>query len=111
MHQDVQDRCSFVHDSKLLCAQETPAKSSQSSEVCFSGRCERLPDLMDCKGDVWAVLQEMSGNAHPSVVNSSILFTQPWLIFVTLLSRLDYRVGIDLQVLSPRPKMSRTFLM
>ena len=57
------------NDAELLCAQEILAKSSQSSEVCVSGRCERLANLMDCKGDVWAVLQEMSENAHASVVS------------------------------------------
>ena len=57
------------HDAELLCAQEILAKSSQSSEVCVSRQCECLANLMDCKGDVWAVLQDMSENAHASVVS------------------------------------------
>ena len=62
MHQDVQDLPS--HDSKLLRSQEIPSKSSQSSEVCISGGCERLADLVDCESYVQSVLQEMSENAN-----------------------------------------------
>ena len=78
--------------SKRLCHQEIIAKSSQSLEGCVSGRCERLADLVDCKGDVWAVLQEMSENAHTPVISTSVSFTQSWLVFVALLlTRLDNR--------------------
>ena len=73
------------HDSNLLCPpRDTCAKSSQSSEVCISKRCVRLANLVDCKSDIWAALQEMPGNAHASVASSSVCFTQSSLIFVTL---------------------------
>ena len=78
------------------------AKSSQPSEVCISKRCERLAGLVDCKSDVWAVLQEMSENAHASVVSTSVSLTQFWLFL---------GVGIGLHLSSPGPKMCRTFLM
>ena len=41
--------------------------------------------------DVWSVLQEMSQDANTPVINSSIFFTQSWLILVTLLTRLHTR--------------------
>ena len=86
------------HDSKLLCPQEIPVKSSQSSEVCVSGRCERLADLVDCKSNVWAILQEMSENAHTSVVSTSVSFTQSWSLFWRVWT---FGVGIGLHFLSP----------
>ena len=78
-------------DSKLLRSQEIPAKSSQSSEVCISRRWEHLADLADCECYVWSVLQGVSENANAPVVSSSIFFTQSWLIFITLLTRLHNR--------------------
>ena len=76
------------HDSKLLCSQQISANSSQSSEVCISGRCKRLAYVVDCKSDVWAIHQKRSENAYASVVNSTIFLTQSWLVFISLLTRL-----------------------
>ena len=55
------------------------------------GRCERLADIADCNSDVWAVLKEMSENAHTTVVSTSVSFTESSLVFVALLRRLDNR--------------------
>ena len=43
------------------------------------------------KSDVWAVLQEMSENAHATAVSTSVSFTQSRVVLVALLARLDYR--------------------
>ena len=66
-------------------------RSLLSYNMFVNFRCRMYCIYMNCKSDVWAALQEMSENAHASVVSSSIFFTQSWLIFVTFLYRLDYR--------------------
>ena len=49
MQKDIQDRCSLRFMIPSFCVpEEILAMSSQSSEVCVSGRCELLAGFVDC---------------------------------------------------------------
>ena len=84
MYRNLQDLCSSFSVPKRYLPSRRNLRRSASA-----GDAGVLLTSWTAKSYVWALLQEMSENANAPVVSSSILFTQSWLIFVTLLSRLD----------------------
>ena len=92
MHQDVRDRCASCIMIPSFCVPKRYLPSRRNLWMSASpGHASVFLTPRTAKTMSGRYFKRLSEDAHASVVSSSILFTQTWLILVAFLTRLHNR--------------------